>query len=974
MENKKNEMNMLFGVLLFLMFLTAVSAVAHADYVILFPDSVVNHAYSVDYTSNSSPSSATNEFTQTQYSSITNTTLPPNANYVLSAAQRYLVAYCNSPQQIGDCGTCDEGCGGGACSPPSCDTITNANVTMTCVGTSGYSCFGRNFGEGCQCFARLGCKLIRGSCIYTCTPGNYSCTTFGCESTTKCYSYGIQRYTFNMTTQASLQNITSMAFCWEGNYTPTNNPLSGAGAVLEWYNVTSGTWMYSQQIASQIYTYEQLSCINFSRFNMNLSDVYNALDNSSQFAMVVNHTSDGYPNIAYANFAYLNITYLTGATRVQLISPPDRSASFNRTVNFSYNVTWYQFIPSSCTLSDSVGLRISNSTPFLNGLIQNFTVTYGKDYNSITWKVQCSDLGTSPFAMASLSIHTSEINTSEFSPSGCAGDIMYFYCNYTDGNGAPVTGATVNISIWNSTHLELHTNDTSISAQDTPALTVKNDLQYNTTSNMYYAISYPNSAAPYNYNCSAYGALPGTYVPNNYPFNSSATYQYIPSASSNVTLIVNTTPNSPQNEFTNVTFSGHYTNNSGGDIHGASCQLTIGSLTFPAAPGDTPGGVHLYNVSTTQLPTGFNTWIFKCTGACLQAGINSSSYTIYYGAMPSSPALVFEDPLYSLNTSSVSHRVISAASNPDNLVTLIGSSNAGWNWVYAMVTKPIPDTPTCSDILQLDRSKILLVKNSTYIENVTNCSQVNQFAGVIFEDDACAFDPTCMFLHQPFEYGFSTPIYDKIPAYSYVLLDGTNKYVWDISRLREFYSNGYYRVSNYAPSFLMRLKGQFSASPYGVESLVKINAFPVNKTAIDYYYFNSATNSTNPAAYEIRGMPNCENSTICNDASKPHFYLDNQIALANSSGIFTHLQLYGADGLILNVGACPPFMQCNSDAVCNCSSLGHTPLGAPYRCCGGICQAPCVDISNCPDWPGYGRNCNNKATCAAYCSYSPIYD
>jgi len=86
-----------------------------------------------------------------------------------------------------------------------------------------------------------------------------------------------------------------------------------------------------------------------------------------------------------------------------------------------------------------------------------------------------------------------------------------------------------------------------------------------------------------------------------------------------------------------------------------------------------------------------------------------------------------------------------------------------------------------------------------------------------------------------------------------------------------------------APTFLMRLEGNLSASPdgFGIESFVNLvqlqnlELTTKNKTVVDYIYFST----NNPPKWQVDGMP-------------PWFRLDNL-----SNGTMTHHQKYNVTGL-----------------------------------------------------------------------------
>jgi hypothetical protein len=251
-----------------------------------------------------------------------------------------------------------------------------------------------------------------------------------------------------------------------------------------------------------------------------------------------------------------------------------------------------------------------------------------------------------------------------------------------------------------------------------------------------------------------------------------------------------------------------------------------------------------------------------------------------------------EEPNYSMNSSGRVRRYIKKYPGNDYmLASMIAFSqfNSSANWSYAKANKA--QNPTCTEIGAMGKGTILLVKNSSQITNSTFfCPTINSFQGFIFQDDYCYFNYTCRYSVLASAYNFTLPIYDFIPNSTSVLISG-DKRIWNISKLLEAYPTGYFFEANFAPSYLMRLSGRFTLSLYGIESFVSINQ---SKSAIDYYYFNR---TANPTAYKIKGMPNCENSTICGSVAIAHFWLDNELAEVNSTGNYTHLKLYGLERL-----------------------------------------------------------------------------
>lgn len=104
----------------------------------------------------------------------------------------------------------------------------------------------------------------------------------------------------------------------------------------------------------------------------------------------------------------------------------------------------------------------------------------------------------------------------------------------------------------------------------------------------------------------------------------------------------------------------------------------------------------------------------------------------------------------------------------------------------------------------------------------------------------------------------------------------------DISVLLNHSYGGFYVSFAGAPSYLMRLQGNFSSSPFGVESLVdksllSLYGVPLeDKSIVDYFYFGPE----NPFSWHVSGAPSW-------------FKLDNR-----SDGNQTHHQFYEVSGLV----------------------------------------------------------------------------
>ena len=77
------------------------------------------------------------------------------------------------------------------------------------------------------------------------------------------------------------------------------------------------------------------------------------------------------------------------------------------------------------------------------------------------------------------------------------------------------------------------------------------------------------------------------------------------------------------------------------------------------------------------------------------------------------------------------------------------------------------------------------------------------------------------------------------------------------NNLTNHLNNSYYINNSLAPSFLDRLQGKLTPSPYGIESLVNLKELSdqgitvQSKSCVDYIYFSGS----NPQVYTIAGMP-----------------------------------------------------------------------------------------------------------------------
>lgn len=198
----------------------------------------------------------------------------------------------------------------------------------------------------------------------------------------------------------------------------------------------------------------------------------------------------------------------------------------------------------------------------------------------------------------------------------------------------------------------------------------------------------------------------------------------------------------------------------------------------------------------------------------------------------------FEDPTYAIKTYAKVHRTI----NPtpyQNFTTLLKTGSSGSSYAYGNVVYVATEAEASA---LANKSETILAA-----EDVSTWSDalLNQFLGLVSEDLPANI----------------TTAYIKVSDYSglpsNILLDGGEKKIWDIENLRNQYYQPHYKASTSAPSFLQRLAGNFSSSPYGIESFVdkiEISSAGVavfdNATNVDYLYWFDT-----PGDDQIKGMP-----------------------------------------------------------------------------------------------------------------------
>ena len=191
------------------------------------------------------------------------------------------------------------------------------------------------------------CKVASGDCTYTCKGGWYQCySSTDCDSTIPCNHFAFQRFTFNLSNY-TISSIKSITYCFTGD-----NYFTGYGtSYLEYYNVTSSSWVYDQPIS----TYVDTLCRTFT----SITDVVNTTSNITQFA-ARGYTGDSGTIRIDADFVNLSVNYGAGSPVVWTSGKFGNAVSLNGA--------------QQITVNDSPSLEISGSLT-VEGWINPSTVT-----------------------------------------------------------------------------------------------------------------------------------------------------------------------------------------------------------------------------------------------------------------------------------------------------------------------------------------------------------------------------------------------------------------------------------------------------------------------------------------------------------------------------------------------------------------------------------------------------------------------
>ena len=249
----------------------------------------------------------------------------------------------------------------------------------------------------------------------------------------------------------------------------------------------------------------------------------------------------------------------------------------------------------------------------------------------------------------------------------------------------------------------------------------------------------------------------------------------------------------------------------------------------------------------------------------------------------------FEDPGHSIFTAGATHRNITWWPYPVgyDFVTTIATASNGSGWVYGNATT-FPDccndsSTNCTYLgsVAVDQNTTLVVNDSSILA-ATCPSVANAFRGILSNHGNSSM--SSITVPNAFNFG-SYNITQLVPNGSAVLINNDSGHeVLNVTGLRNLTEHArHYRENQNGPDFMMRLENNFSASQYGIESLMnysEVLASNSNRSWADYYFLNG-TDCSAITCYKIKGTLNCENSTTCTDPSGtlPHFRLDNGTAL-----------------------------------------------------------------------------------------------
>jgi len=255
------------------------------------------------------------------------------------------------------------------------------------------------------------------------------------------------------------------------------------------------------------------------------------------------------------------------------------------------------------------------------------------------------------------------------------------------------------------------------------------------------------------------------------------------------------------------------------------------------------------------------------------------------------------DPLFLMN--GIYRRINFAPSNFTAAIYWYGTSG-GNGFIYAPFYYA-GEKPTCSNVNAFIPSGVVakqIVIVAKDASSLTSGGCANNFGGIVTSNIGST-TPSIPYVVIPSTSSF----YASFANGQKFLLVGASpvnssfRAVVDISNLRNALFNNLYFTSPSAPSYLQRFSNLTNynytknTSIFGIFSFYGLS----HKDAIDYKYF---TYTTQPPLFEVLGMPNCENSTICSSSAVPHFCLDNQTMVNQFGQLTTTLQYFNIQNIV----------------------------------------------------------------------------
>jgi hypothetical protein len=254
------------------------------------------------------------------------------------------------------------------------------------------------------------------------------------------------------------------------------------------------------------------------------------------------------------------------------------------------------------------------------------------------------------------------------------------------------------------------------------------------------------------------------------------------------------------------------------------------------------------------------------------------------------------DPLFLMN--GIYRRINFVPSNFTAAIYWYGTSG-GNGFIYAPFYYA-GEKPTCSNVNAFIPSGVVakqIVIVAKDASSLTSGGCANNFGGIVTSNIGTP-TPTIPYVVIPSTSSFYSS-FGNGQKFLLVANSSVSFYaVVDISNLRNALYNNLYFTSPSAPSYLQRFSNLTNynylknTSTFGIFSFYGLS----HKDTIDYKYFTY--NISQSQLFEVLGMPNCENSSICSSSSFPHFCLDNQTMVNQFGQLTTTLQYFNIQNIV----------------------------------------------------------------------------